>query len=135
MDRRDAKRLNGGHGGQGLSGGCGRGGDGKETKSRSTLTFAKYLQMVSEAAPRSWLKGQALPAWQAPWRKNLHGTCDVSGRSKQANEVSARSGTLAGDVGGGRVSGPQRPETRGVTRKGSRGQGRANVLGGLRGML
>lgn len=32
------------------------------------LTLAKYLQTVSEAAPSSWLKGQALPAWQAPWR-------------------------------------------------------------------
>lgn len=44
----------------------------------SGRTFAKYLQMVSEAAPRSWLNGHAMPAWQAPCRKNLHGTCDVS---------------------------------------------------------
>lgn len=41
-------------------------------------TFAKYLHTVSAAAPISWLKGQALPAWQAPCRKNLQGTCDVS---------------------------------------------------------
>lgn len=45
----------------------------------SRRTFAKYLHTVSEAELRSWLKGQALPAWQAPCRKNLHGTCDVSG--------------------------------------------------------
>lgn len=50
---------------------------------RGLLTLAKYLQMFSEAAPRSWLKGQALPAWQAPWRKNLHGTCDVSASSSK----------------------------------------------------
>lgn len=43
-------------------------------------TLAKYLHTVSAAALRSWLKGQAEPAWQAPWRKNLHGTCDVSGK-------------------------------------------------------
>ena len=38
------------------------------------LTLAKYLQTFSADWPRSWLKGQALPAWQAPWRKNLQGT-------------------------------------------------------------
>lgn len=43
-------------------------------------TLAKYLHTVSAAALRSWLKGHAEPAWQAPWRKNLHGTCDVSGK-------------------------------------------------------
>jgi hypothetical protein len=50
------------------------GGGGKRRR-----TLAKYLQIVSEAALRSWLKGHALPAWQAPCRKNLQGTCDVSG--------------------------------------------------------
>lgn len=50
-----------------------------ETASRQYYrTFAKYLQTVSEAAPRSWLKGQAAPAWQAPCRKNLQGTWEVS---------------------------------------------------------
>lgn len=44
-----------------------------------SLTLAKYLQTVSADVPRSWLKGQAFPAWQAPWRKNLQGTCEVSG--------------------------------------------------------
>jgi hypothetical protein len=34
--------------------------------------------MVSEADPKSWLNGQAFPAWHAPWRKNLQGTCEVS---------------------------------------------------------
>jgi hypothetical protein len=42
--------------------------------SAEVRTLAKYLQTVSEAWPSSWLKGQALPAWQAPWRKNLQGT-------------------------------------------------------------
>lgn len=46
---------------------------------RRRRTLAKYLHTVSEAELRSWLKGQALPAWQAPCRKNLQGTCDVSG--------------------------------------------------------
>lgn len=43
------------------------------------LPLAKYLQMLSDAVERSWLKGQAFPAWQAPWRKNLQGTWDVFG--------------------------------------------------------
>lgn len=47
-------------------------------------TLAKYLHTVSAAALRSWLKGHAEPAWQAPWRKNLHGTCDVSGKEQCA---------------------------------------------------
>jgi hypothetical protein len=42
------------------------------------LTFAKYLQMLSTVLARSWLKGQEFPAWQAPCRKNLQGTCAVS---------------------------------------------------------
>jgi len=46
-------------------------------------TFAKYLQTFSAAAPRSWLKGQVLPAWQAPCRKNLHGTWPVSEVEKE----------------------------------------------------
>lgn len=51
-----------------------------------THTFAKYLQIFSAAAPRSWLKGQADPAWQAPWRKNLHGTCAVSVGAEERSE-------------------------------------------------
>jgi hypothetical protein len=41
--------------------------------------LAKYLHIVSAAKLRSWLKGQAGPAWQAPCRKNLQGTCEVFG--------------------------------------------------------
>jgi hypothetical protein len=44
-------------------------------------TLAKYLQMFSAELFKSWLKGQAFPAWQVPWRKNLHGTCEVSRRA------------------------------------------------------
>ena len=36
------------------------------------------MQTLSTVLARSWLKGQEFPAWQAPCRKNLHGTCDVS---------------------------------------------------------
>lgn len=35
----------------------------------------------------SWLKGQALPAWQAPCRKNLQGTWEVSAGMPSAVET------------------------------------------------
>lgn len=60
-------------------------GDGHVRRGGNIHTFAKYLQTFSAAAPRSWLKGQASPAWHAPWRKNLQGTWAVStgGKSSQ----------------------------------------------------
>jgi len=60
-------------------------GEGRSREGRAR-TLAKYLQMFSAAVERSWLKGQALPAWQAPCRKNLQGTCAVS-REKIVNSV------------------------------------------------
>jgi hypothetical protein len=47
-------------------------------------TLAKYLHTLSLVLARSWLKGQEFPAWQAPWRKNLQGTWEVS-RQRQHN--------------------------------------------------
>lgn len=46
----------------------------RQRNGRERRTFAKYLQTFSVEVPISWLNGQAFPAWQAPWRKNLQGT-------------------------------------------------------------
>lgn len=41
----------------------------------SRLTLVKYLQgALSAIGSVEWRKGHERPAWQAPWRKNLHGT-------------------------------------------------------------
>jgi hypothetical protein len=58
-------------------------------------TFAKYLHTFSAALVRSWLKGHALPAWQAPCLKNLHGTCEVSVGKKSASVTWSRKTQVA----------------------------------------
>ena len=61
----------------------------QRSEESSRRTFAKYLHTVSEAELRSWLNGHALPAWQAPCRKNLQGTCAVSaGRKASCQHMS-----------------------------------------------
>lgn len=68
-------------------------------------TFAKYLHTVSAALPRSWLNGHALPAWQAPCRKNLQGTCEVSSSRNRNIFVSTK---VAGCCDTGAAGTPKR---------------------------
>ncbi len=99
-------------------------------------TFAKYLHTVSEAELKSWLKGQALPAWQAPCRKNLQGTCDVSGGRegivsalKYRQHAKRRRWRWRGRVGGAPTEAAERCEVSGE------GQGRKRLTWGASGPL
>ena len=95
-------------------------------------TLAKYLQTVSDEAPRSWLKGQALPAWQVPWRKNLHGTCDVSTVGRLSATFLVALARFEGIARWGRAA-AVRAALEGTP--GARAGAWRDALGGLRGIM
>ncbi len=68
-------------------------------------TFEKYLHTFSDAAPTSWLKGQALPAWQLPLAEELARDVGcVCGARRQRGQRGggARAGRRNGRESGGR---------------------------------